>query len=72
MCGLARTASAALGLYLVSRRPVKFHSRSEGTGKENHLLPVPGFETKYPVVHLVSCSLYKLSNPLTLAGPIMV
>jgi len=42
MCGIARTASAALGVYLVNRRPENFHSRSEGTGKEKHLLPVPG------------------------------
>jgi len=43
MCGIARTASAALEVYLVSWRPVEFHSRSEGTRKEKYLLPVPGF-----------------------------
>jgi hypothetical protein len=42
MCGTARFVTAVLRVYLVSRRPVKFHSRSECTGKEKHLLPVPG------------------------------
>jgi len=43
MCEIARTTSAALGVYWIYMRSVKFHSRSEGTGKEKHLLPVPGF-----------------------------
>jgi hypothetical protein len=34
MCGTARTGTAALRVYVVSRRPVKSHSRSECTGKE--------------------------------------
>ena len=42
MCGTARTGTAVLRLYLIVRRPVKFHSRSECTGKDKHLLPVPG------------------------------
>ena len=42
MCGTSRIFTAALGVYLVSRRPVKLHNRSECTGKEKHLLPVPG------------------------------
>jgi hypothetical protein len=42
MCGTARTGTAALRVYLVSRRPAKFHSLSECTGKEKNLLPVPG------------------------------
>ena len=41
MCGTARNGTAELQVYLVSRRPVKFHSRSECTGKEKYLLPVP-------------------------------
>ena len=40
--GTARFGTAAVRVYLVSRRPVKFHSRSECTGKEEHLLPAPG------------------------------
>jgi hypothetical protein len=42
MCGTARAGTAALRVYLVSRKPVKFPSRSECTGKEKHLLPVRG------------------------------
>ena len=42
VCPTARTGTAALQVYLVSRSPVKFHSRSEYTGKKKHLLPVPG------------------------------
>ena len=42
VCGTARIVTATLRVYLVSRRPVKFRSRSECTGKEEHLLPVPG------------------------------
>ena len=42
MCRTARTGIAALRLYLIVRRPVKFHRLSECTGKGKHLLPVPG------------------------------
>jgi hypothetical protein len=72
MCGAARTGTAALRVYLVSRRTVKFQSRSECTGKEKHLLSVPGIWAKLAIVHLVSWSLYQHSDPLTLVGPIMV
>jgi hypothetical protein len=72
MCGTARTGTAALRVYWVSSRPVKLHSRAECTGEEKHLLPVSGIEAKYAVVHLVSWSLYQLSDPLKLVGPIMV
>jgi hypothetical protein len=42
MCVTVRIVTVALRVYLVSRRQVKFHSRSECTGKEKHLLSVPG------------------------------
>ena len=42
VCGAARTGTAVLRVCLVVRRPVNFLSRSECTGEEKHLLPVPG------------------------------
>jgi len=42
VCGTVRNGTAVLRVYLVGRRPVKFHSRSECTGNEKHLLSVPG------------------------------
>ena len=41
-CGTAGTGTEALRVYFISRRAVKFHSQSECTGKEKHLLPVFG------------------------------
>ena len=42
VCGTGRTGTAALRVCLVSSRSVRFHSRSECTGEEKHLLPVAG------------------------------